>query len=142
MLGALRYGTGASAKEPQPRLVWESRTTSWDSQSFLEFMWHKIAGLSTPLGELPEGWRPLRHKVVVLDNYRVHHSRLVKAHLDLLKKAGVVLFYLPPYSPELNLIEAEWRQIKYQELPQRSFEKLDELLQAVETVMQQRAASA
>jgi len=77
---------------------------------------------------------------VVLDNYRVHQSRLVKAHQDLLKQAGVVFFYLPPYSPEMNLIEAEWRQIKYQGLPQRSFEKLDELVQAIETAMQQRAA--
>jgi len=142
VLGALRYG--ATQPQPEQRVVWASRTrtTSWDSQSFLEFVWRKIAGLSTPPGELPAGWRPGRRKVVVLDNYRVHHSQLVKAHLDLLKRAGVVFFYLPPYSPELHLIEAEWRQIKYQELPQRSFEKLDELVQAVEIAMQQGAAAA
>ena len=134
VLGALRYGASAN------RLVWESRTSHWDSQGFLEFIWHKIIGLSTSLGELPPGWKLSKHKVVVLDNYRVPQSQLVKEHLGLLKQAGVVFYYLPPYSPELNLIEVEWRQIKYQGLPQRSFEELAELLAAVETALKQRAA--
>ena len=132
-MGALKYGA------TEQRLVWQSRTTSWDSQGFLDFIWHQIAGLSTTFGALPADWKPIKRKVVVLDNYRVHQSRLVQSQLELLKQAGVVFFYLPPYSPELNLIEAEWRQIKYQGLPKRSFEKLDELLQAVEGAMKQRA---
>jgi len=134
VLGALKYGA------TQQRLVWQSRTTTWDSQGFLEFVWHQIVGLSTTFGALPADWKLSKHKVVVLDNYRVHQSRLVQSHLELLKQVGVVFFYLPPYSPELNLIEVEWRQIKYQGLPRRSFEKLDELQQAVEAAMKQRAA--
>ena len=136
MLGALHYGATSS------RLIWESRTTNWDSLSFLEFIWHKLVGLDTALGEVPSGWKPQSRKVVVLDNYRVHQSRLVKSYLAVLKKVGVVFFYLPPYSPELNLIEAEWRQIKYQGLPCRSFAQLDQLLQAVDGVMVKRAKAA
>ncbi len=51
-----------------------------------------------------------------------------------------LLSNLTPYSPELNLVEAEGRKIKYQGLPRRSFEKLDELLQVVETALQQRTS--
>lgn len=134
MLGALHYGAISF------RLIWESRTTNWDSLSFLEFIWHKVAGLDTALGEVPVDWKITSRKVVVLDNYRVHQSRLVKSYLPVLKKVGVVFFYLPPYSPELNLIEAEWRQIKYQGLPCRSFVQLDQLLEAVNATMTLRAA--
>jgi hypothetical protein len=136
VLGALHYGATSS------RLIWESRTTNWDSLSFLEFIWHKIARLDTALGEVPTGWKAKSRKVVVLDNYRVHQSRLVKSYLAVLKKVRVVFFYLPPYSPELNLIEAEWRQIKYQGLPCRSFAQLEELFQAVDAAMVKRAKAA
>jgi hypothetical protein len=136
VLGALHYGATSS------RLIWESRTTNWDSLSFLEFIWHKIARLDTALGEVPTGWKAKSRKVVVLDNYRVHQSRLVKSYLAVLKKVGVVFFYLPPYSPELNLIETEWRQIKYQGLPCRSFAQLEELFQAVDAAMVKRAKAA
>ena len=46
---------------------------------------------------------------VYVDNARYFHARLVKAHL-----AGkrVRLVYLPPYSPNLNLIERLWKFCK------------------------------
>jgi transposase len=47
----------------------------------------------------------------------MHQSRLVKSYQSVLKKVGVVFFYLPPYSPELNLIEAAW-QVSGFTLPQ------------------------
>ncbi len=33
------------------------------------------------------------------------------------EKRGLVMYYLPPYIPELNLIETLWRVIKYHRLP-------------------------
>ncbi len=30
---------------------------------------------------------------------------------------GIDLYFLPPYSPELNLIESVFRQVKHQEIP-------------------------
>ena len=44
-----------------------------------------------------------------VDNARYFHARLVKAHL-LGKR--VVFVYLPPYSPNLNLIERLWKFCK------------------------------
>lgn len=43
-----------------------------------------------------------RHKVyLILDNLRVHHSKKVSAWAETHKKE-ILLFYLPPYSPEYN----------------------------------------
>ena len=40
--------------------------------------------------------------IVVMDNCSIHHVAEVKSVLD---DAGILLIYLPPYSPDLNLIE-------------------------------------
>jgi transposase len=46
---------------------------------------------------------------VVLDNLAVHKN---PGALALMKQAGVVVEYLPPYSPDLNPIEKMWSKIK------------------------------
>jgi len=54
---------------------------------------------------------------VFLDNSPRHRSRDFICHISTWVKRGLILKYLPPYSPELNLIEILWRFIKYQWLP-------------------------
>jgi len=44
--------------------------------------------------------------IMVLDNVRYHHAKLLKKWLLLHPKLELV--YLPPYSPELNPIERLW----------------------------------
>jgi len=44
--------------------------------------------------------------IVVVDNVRYHHAKLLKKWL--LNKPVLELVYLPPYSPELNPIERAW----------------------------------
>ena len=51
--------------------------------------------------------------VVILDNASTHTSKLFKSNLERWEKEGLYLLYLPPYSPELNLIEILWREMKY-----------------------------
>ncbi len=46
---------------------------------------------------------------IVLDNARYQHCKLVKACAE---KLGITLLFLPPYSPNLNLIERVWKQAK------------------------------
>lgn len=46
---------------------------------------------------------------VYVDNARYFHARLVKAHLQ---GTRVRFIYLPPYSPNLNLIERLWKFCK------------------------------
>ena len=51
--------------------------------------------------------------VVLLDNARPHTSKLFQSHQEVWKEKGLYLFFIPPYSPELNLIEKLWNEIKY-----------------------------
>jgi transposase len=46
---------------------------------------------------------------IVLDNYRVHKTKLVQQVAEIL---NIKLIFLPPYSPDLNPIEDIWRKIK------------------------------
>lgn len=72
-----------------------------------------------------------RLTILVLDNASVHSSHLFFDQLPRWEKRGLLLYFLPPYCPELNLIEILWRRIKYSWLPlsaYQSFEKLREEL--------------
>ena len=47
--------------------------------------------------------------VIILDNFKSHWARKTRKKA---KELGMVLVYLPPYSPDLNPIEQIWRGIK------------------------------
>ena len=49
------------------------------------------------------------NSVVVTDNASFHKSPHLKT---MIEKAGHILEYLPPYSPDLNPIEPKWAQAK------------------------------
>ena len=53
---------------------------------------------------------PTLHKgdIVIMDNMRTHHVKEVQT---LLQGAGMKLWYLPAYSPDLNTIETMWSRI-------------------------------
>jgi transposase len=52
---------------------------------------------------------PARNSVIVLDNASIHRSARVR---ELCDAAGVILEYLPPYSPDYNPIEKSFKQLK------------------------------
>jgi transposase len=87
---------------------------------------HDLIGF---LGALPWSKVP---RVVVLDNAGFHTSRVMKAARSGLAGRGIYLYYLPPYSPELNRIEPVFRQVKHQEIPVRSHTTRIDLREAVE----------
>ena len=70
----------------------------------------KIAalGLSTPV-------------TVVMDNARYQRCRLV---LERATQLGIELLFLPPYSPNLNLIERLWRFVRKECLYSHYYEHL------------------
>lgn len=47
--------------------------------------------------------------VIVMDNMRSHHAKIVKQVLD---ESEIKYLYLPPYSPDLNPIEKMWSKLK------------------------------
>lgn len=49
---------------------------------------------------------------VVLDNATVHRNHKIRELRDTWEKRELFLFYLPPYSPHLNIAETLWRILK------------------------------
>ena len=52
--------------------------------------------------------------VIVLDNAPVQRAKKIQARRKVWEARGLFLFYLPPYSPHLNIIETLWRKLKYE----------------------------
>ena len=52
--------------------------------------------------------------VIVMDRASIHTSDAILDKIEEWLERGITIFELPPYSPELNLIEILWRFIKYE----------------------------
>jgi hypothetical protein len=73
--------------------------------------------------------------IIILDNASIQTSAAFLAEQDAWAACGVVLHYLPTYSPELNLIEVLWRFVKYHWLPLSSYLNYENLKQSVLNVL-------
>ena len=67
----------------------------YDAEVFLDFL--KVVLSRYPKGKI----------VMILDNARIHHAKLIQPFLEKVKNR-LELMFLPPYSPEFNLIEGLW----------------------------------
>jgi len=107
-------------------------------EPFAPTPWLEVQALERTLtsDDLLAYWRALPAadvpRVVVLDNAGIHTSKAVKAARPGLAKRGIYLYYLPPYSPELNRIEPVFKQVKHHEIPKRSHDSKEELKESVE----------
>ncbi len=61
------------------------------------------------------------HSIVIMDNCSVHHIAEVR---DLLQQAGILVLFLPPYSPDFNPAEEAFSYVK------GYLKKHDQLLQS------------
>ena len=73
--------------------------------------------------------------VVVVDNASIHTSEAFQEAIPTWEKQGLAVFYLPEYSPELNLIEILWRFIKYEWIEFWAYTDFSSLIQYVEGVI-------
>jgi transposase len=89
-------------------LFFEVNEATFNTDKFILFM-DKFAG------------QIVKKTVVILDNSPIHRSKKFMAKIRGWKEKDLLSFFLPPYSPELNLIEILWRRIKYQWLPFESY---------------------
>lgn len=62
------------------------------------------------------------NSVLIMDNCTIHH---VEPALDVLRSAGILTMFLPPYSPDLNPAEELFSQVKYY------LKEHDEILQSI-----------
>lgn len=77
---------------------------------------------------------PQQAVYLVLDNASFHRSASAQAAIALFEPR-LQIFWLPPYSPELNPIEPYWRYLKTQAYGNRTFTNLTEVEAAVGQVL-------
>jgi hypothetical protein len=65
--------------------------------------------------------------LVVVDNAPIHTSEDFEEELARWQKDDLLVKCLPPYCPELNLIELLWRKIKYEWLPLDAYQNFKTL---------------
>ena len=90
LVGYLNYENGE---------VYCEEHESYDAGVFLGFMKNVVA--NNPIGKT----------FLILDNARIHHAKLLQPFLEA-NKEQLTLLFLPPYSPNLNLIEGLWKWLK------------------------------
>jgi transposase len=73
--------------------------------------------------------------VVILDNAKPHTAKAVQARRSIWEGRGLTLFYLPPYSPHLNLAEILWRKLKYEWLRPQDYLSFEHLRYAVQLAL-------
>lgn len=100
-----------------------------DSEAFLSFLEKLIA-------QKPQG----RRLVLVMDNAGYHRAGKVKDFLAE-QTAQMEPFWLPPYSPELNLIEYAWGYLKETATNNYFFGGVDRMHSAVAQACRQLNAS-
>jgi transposase len=110
LVGLLDYETGH---------VYVEEHKKYDAEVFLQF-------LKNVLSQYPNG-----KTVIILDNARIHHAKLLKEFLDK-NKDCLELVYLPPYSPNLNKIEELWGWLKDSVINNVFFHSREEIQKAVQ----------
>lgn len=92
----------------------------------------KTTGESITAGFIFEQFEQLslglrRLTVVVVDNAQVHRAGVIKERIEVWQQRGLYLFYLPRYSPHLNIVETLWRKLKYEWLTASDYETRETL---------------
>ena len=72
--------------------------------------------------------------VVVLDNASIHTAKKLKSCLTGWQSRGLYIFYLPPYSPHLNIIERFWKELKEGWIKPQDYKTADTLFYAVNRI--------
>ncbi len=83
-----------------------------------QFIFEQFENLSLKLCKLT---------VVVLDNARIHTSQIIKQQIKVWQQRGLYIFYLPRYSPHLNIVETLWRKLKYEWLTPIDYQSKENL---------------
>jgi len=76
-----------------------------------------------------------KHTVVVLDNARVHQSKRMHQMQQVWATRGLFIFYLPPYSPYLNIIERVWKELKARWLKPKDYDNDQQLFYSTKLIL-------
>lgn len=103
-------------------LVYETTVGKIDGQ----FVFNQLELFSTSIEKLT---------VVVLDNATVHTAKIIKERLAVWQTRGLYVFYLPTYSPHLNIAEILWRKMKYEWLTPSDYVDKERLHYSVRQIL-------
>ena len=59
----------------------------------------------------------IKPTTLIIDNASTHTSHEFNQNIEKWKERKLTIYRIPPYSPELNIIEIVWRKIKYEWMP-------------------------
>lgn len=76
-----------------------------------------------------------KHTVIVLDNAKVHQSKAMQIMQGVWAKRHLFIFYLPPYSPHLNIIERLWKEMKARWIQVKDYDDNDQLFYATKLIL-------
>ncbi|BCG57092.1 hypothetical protein PUR_25160 [Paenibacillus sp. URB8-2] len=110
LIGTLDYESG------EVFCVQEEQYTAKEFLSFLERVLEKYEG---------------DRIVMILDNARIHHADLIQPFLKE-HQAKLTLVYLPPYSPNLNMIEELWGWLKSSVIHNVFFDSVQKIRKVVQ----------
>ena len=69
-----------------------------------------------------------------MDNSQVHRAKILKAYAE--QSGGMLtLFFLPPYSPDLNPDEWVWKNVKHDNLGRASVKSESELAEFADAAL-------
>ncbi|NME72752.1 IS630 family transposase [Flammeovirga aprica] len=78
-----------------------------------------------------------RETVIVLDNAPVHRNQQFYKHIEDWNKKGLYIFFLPKYSPHLNIIETLWRFMKYKWLKPEDYTSWTKFKKKINCIIEQ-----
>lgn len=106
------------AQQENQKLFYEFHT-SQNSLTFMSF----LAGLFETLN-------PNKNYVLILDNAGWHKTLVVQKFIA--QQSNVKVEFVPPYSPELNPIETNWKVTRNRVTKSQFFQTIDDLRDALE----------
>lgn len=109
LLGVLNYETGH---------IYCEENEKYHAEVFKSFLQNIIK--LYPTGKI----------VMILDNSRIHHAKLLEPFL-LEHEDSLQFVFLPPYSPKLNLIEGLWGWLKLEIINNLFYSSVKEIHKAV-----------
>lgn len=107
--------SSVAAISSQGVLAYDFVTETMNGDRFLDFIRGKLIPCMQPF--------PAPNSILVMDNCSIHHIQPVELELD---SAGIMVLFLPPYSPDYNPCEEMFSYIKYY------LKDHDEILQCID----------
>lgn len=111
--GRTRSISMVSAISPRGELHFQVYESGIKKEEFLDFCQLLIADIGRPV-------------FLIIDNSQVHRATILKEYAAQ-SNGKLTLFFLPPYSPELNPDEWVWKNVKHDNLGRASAKSENEL---------------